>query len=239
MNKPYTVCQMVISIDGKVVGGFDMRSDLYPAAETCMKKGKEQKFDALVAGRVTMNAFNAPEPIDYSKYQGKKIERTDYAANTSHGYYIVAIDPNGKIQWPFSITASEFEALGNAHVITALSESVSDEYLAYLQDIGVSYIFGGKVHDLSMKIVSEKLMTLFGIKKMCVAGGPTVLGAFAKEGLFDELNLTVAPLTAPDLPRMQLFEGTGISPVLYNLETVEEYDKGILWLQYKKNDLVY
>lgn len=239
MNKPYTVCQMVISIDGKVVGGFDMRSDLYPAAECCMQHTKKEGFDAIAGGRITMEAFNSPTPIDYSKFQGQKVDRSDFVANNSHGYYMVCVDPSGKVQWTNAITNSEFDVLGNAHVIAVLSESVSDEYLAYLKEIGVSYIFGGKKRKMDMAVVADKLVRLFGIKKMAVAGGPTVLGSFAEADLFDELQLTIAPLTAPNLPKMQLFENDNVAPALYDLMTVEQYKENVLWLKYKKNNLKY
>lgn len=61
--------------------------------------------------------------------------------------------------------------------VEVLCETVSDEYLAYLQDIGVSYIFAGK-DQLNVMLAVEKLSKLFGIKKLMLEGGSIINGAF-------------------------------------------------------------
>ena len=60
----------------------------------------------------------------------------------------------GKLGWTTSKIVDEDPGYGNAHIIEVLCEDASDAYLAYLQSIGVSYIFAGK-EDLKAYILSE------------------------------------------------------------------------------------
>ncbi len=62
-------------------------------------------------------------------------------------------------------------------MITVLTEAVLDDYLAFLQSKGVSYLFGGKT-DLNLKSVLEKLRKEFGIKKLLLEGGGKINGSF-------------------------------------------------------------
>jgi riboflavin biosynthesis pyrimidine reductase len=81
------------------------------------------------------------------------------------------------------------------HIIEVLTENVKDEYLAYLQDIKVSYIFAGK-EELIIKTALEKLKKLFNINTLLLEGGSIINGAFLKENLVDELSLVYVPLLA-------------------------------------------
>ena len=84
---------------------------------------------------------------------------------------------------------------GNAHIIEVLCEDASDAYLAYLQSIGVSYIFAGK-EDLNLPLALDKLYRLFSIQKLLLEGGSVINGAFARENMIDELSLVLVPTVA-------------------------------------------
>ena len=93
------------------------------------------------------------------------------------------------------ILEDEDPGYNNMHIIEVLTESAKDEYLAYLQDIKVSYIFAGK-EELNVKLALEKLKTLFNIDTLLLEGGSIINGAFLKEDLVDELSLVYVPLLA-------------------------------------------
>ena len=78
-------------------------------------------------------------------------------------------------------------------MITVLTEQVSDDYLAFLQSKGVSYLFGGKT-DLDWERVLEKLRKEFGIRKLLLEGGGKINGSFLAANLIDELSVLVAPI---------------------------------------------
>ena len=109
-------------------------------------------------------------------------------------------------------------------------ELVSDAYLAYLRDIGVSYIFAGK-GELDLPLAVEKLKTLFGIEKLLLEGGSVINGAFQRDGLIDELSLVVAPAVAgkEDKP---LFTESRME--CYQLQEVKQMEKDVFWMNYKK-----
>lgn len=238
MERPYIISQLVMSIDGKVSGDFDTRLDLCPTMPIFLEKMAKERIDAYISGRATMQLMDFPETLDLSKYEGKKIVREDYVADKDAGFYCVVVDPHGRINWQSSKTNYPVPELDGVHIISILSESVSDEYLAYLQDLGISYMFGGD-QEMDLESVAGRLYRYFGIEKAMITGGPTVNGYFAKAELIDQLNLVVAPITFPHNPAQQLYDVNDVKPMLYDLVEVEKCDKNVLWLSYKKNDLQY
>ena len=107
------------------------------------------------------------------------------------GNFIVAVDPQGQLA--YSGLSIEKKGRPAAHVIEALTEQVAPEYLSYLQNQGVSYLFAGEER-LNCTLLLEKLHRLFGINKLMLAGGGIVNGSFLAENLVDELSIVIAPV---------------------------------------------
>ena len=82
--------------------------------------------------------------------------------------------------------------------------------------------------DLSLAL--SKLYSLFNIRELLLEGGSVLNGAFAREGLIDELSLITAPVTADpdDLP---LFSKSSMHS--WELESVSDRN-GILISKYSK-----
>ncbi len=70
---------------------------------------------------------------------------------------------------------------------------MSDDYLAELREIGISYLFAGpEGRDLALAL--ETLGgEAFGIETLLLEGGGTINGAFLKAGLIDEISLLIYP----------------------------------------------
>ncbi|MBT2657363.1 dihydrofolate reductase family protein [Bacillus sp. ISL-18] len=115
-----------------------------------------------------------------------------------------------------------------------LREQVSDAYLAHLQKIGISYIFGGKVR-LNFTVVVEKLKNLFEVDQLMLEGGGYLNGSFLNEGLIDELSLVLVPIAEGASNSVTLFETssflTNQHPVNFFLKEVEKLDDGGLRLK--------
>lgn len=117
------------------------------------------------------------------------------------------------------------------YYIEVLCEDALDAYLAYLQSIGVSYIFAGK-EELNLSLALDKLYRVFGIKKLLLEGGSIINGAFERENVIYELSLVVAPIIA----------GTEGKPLFYESE-IQDYTltetkllpDSAVWLHYLKN----
>ena len=232
MNRPYIICHMTTSIDGKVTGEFLSLPESEAAVEAYYKINRKYKADAYACGRVTMEgSFTGGFQPDLTPFSAAKVERTDYIADTEANYFAVAFDRKGRLGWTDSRIHDEDPGYDDAHIINVMCEElVSDAYLAYLKRIGVSYLFAGKT-ELNLLLAAEKLKALFGIETLLLEGGSVINGAFQREGLVDELSLVVSPVVArkEDKP---LFDGSRMEG--YHLQEVKQMEKDVIWLNYKK-----
>jgi 2,5-diamino-6-(ribosylamino)-4(3H)-pyrimidinone 5'-phosphate reductase len=141
--------------------------------------------------------------------------------------FAVALDPSGKLAWKAS-------SIDGDHVVTVLSERVSDVYLAFLRSKGVSYVFGGKA-EVNLKLVLGKLRRLFGIRTLLLEGGGKINGSFLDANLIDELSVLVAPIADGSVGTPSLFDsrwGTGPARPL-KLVSVRKLRGDLLWLRYE------
>ena len=143
--RPYIICHMTTSIDGKVTGSFLGGEECVPATEEYYRLNCEIPAEAFACGRVTMEeSFTEGWYPDLTKFENIKVDRVDYIADQEAARYAVAFDRRGKLGWKTAQIEDEDPGYGGAHIIEVLCEDVPDAYLAYLQSIDVSYIFAGK-----------------------------------------------------------------------------------------------
>ena len=231
MNKPYIICHMTTSIDGKVTGSFLSAPECAPAIDMYYQINRDFRADAYACGRITMeSSFTGGWQPDLSPYQNITVGREDYIADTDTGFYAVAFDRYGKLGWKESKIQDEDPGYGGAHIIEVICEDTSDAYLAYLQSIRASYIFAGKT-ELDLPLALDKLRNLFGIKTLLLEGGSIINGAFLKEDMVDELSLIVAPVLAETDDKPLFFESV---PKKFKLIRATVLGLGTVWLQYKK-----
>lgn len=243
MKRPYIICQMITSIDGKVTGDYLKKDNIYHFSEAFANKFAEYQPDAFAAGRVSLAGnYAANPPIDLTPFGGTDIRHDDFIANDHAGFYLVAIDAKGKLNWNTNTTNSDLgDVFGNAHIVTVLTESVDSAYLAYLRSISVSYIFAG-TDTPNFNIAVEKLYKYFGIRKMIVEGGSITNGSFAYEGLIDELSIIMVPVTEDLGDNSTLFKKSpslsgNIPPMICSFEKMEQLKENIIWLNYKRKKL--
>ena len=196
---------------------------------------KEYSFNckSILSGRATMESdFN--EPIDLSKFKDSKIEKKDFVAEKKNGYYSIVIDKQGKCKWKegFFCYWKSFGRTQESQIITILAEDeVKDDYLAYLQSIGVSYIFAGK-NNIDLKVALTKLKSLFGIDKLLLEGGPTTNQPFFKENLVSKIFLIKAPIISQSGSKNVFGDACLSFWKLDNCEILD--DKSSLLLSYSK-----
>ena len=69
-SRPYIICHMVTSVDGKVTGNFLFQSECIGATEIYYRLNREIKADGFICGRTTMeNSFTGGYYPDLSKYK--------------------------------------------------------------------------------------------------------------------------------------------------------------------------
>lgn len=223
--KPYVICHMLGSVDGRIkqnIWGFKDHHKYFeePASKI--------KADAWLVGRVTMQEFSSKKKYNLGKQKGP-IRKDDFVALQPSKTFAVVIDPSGKCFWDNNQVSTE-------HVIEVLSEQVSGAYLEHLREKNVSYIFGGK-KELDLELVLQKLYRLFGIKRVRIDGGGHVNGSFLKAGLIDELSLVLAPLADGTIGAPTIFEaeeGYGKRKAThFKLTSVKKIYDDFLWLRYE------
>ena len=230
--RPHIICHMVTSIDGKVTGEFLSRVECQPAEEHYYQINREIQAEAYACGRVTMEeSFTSVWYPDLTPFAEATAERTDHIADRTAKRYAVAFDRRGRLGWKGPRIVDEDHGYGDAHIIEVLCEAgPTDAYLAYLQSVGVSYIFAGE-RDLDLSLALEKLRTLFSIQTLLLEGGSEINGAFLRAGAVDELSLVQAPVIAgaADKP---LFDRSEIME--FEMGSADVLDGGVLWLRYRK-----
>jgi riboflavin biosynthesis pyrimidine reductase len=227
--KPYIICHMMSSLDGHALtDGWD-RPFKKNAGDLYEKLAQKFRFDAWICGRVTMQEIAHGD--DYPKGLAKSpIPRTHYFADREADLYAISIDPQGKVAWKSN------QAL-DSHVVEVLTEGVSDDYLAYLQSIKVSYVFGGKT-EIDLAQVVEVLARELRTQRMIVEGGPHVSGSFVNAGLVDEISVLILPLVDGRGEHPASFEvakEAWTQPTYLTLASAEVQEGGGVWLRYKKN----
>lgn len=227
---------MLTSLDGKIIGKYLETERGAFFTEEYERIHASYGCNAWMCGRITMEeGFTLGNTLDLKHDGAPSIPRTDYVANKEAKSYAIAVDPSGKLGWQENSIASWNEHRTDDHIIEVLSEQVPDAYLAYLKNLGISYIFGGKER-LNFTVVVEKLKHLFGIDRLMLEGGGFLNGSLLNEGLVDELSLIVVPMVDGASNAVTLFETSSFltqqHPVNFILKDVEKLEDGGLSLKY-------
>lgn len=231
MQRPYIICHMTTSLDGKVTGDFLFREECVPATEIYYEINRKLKCNGFICGRVTMEeSFTQkwyPDLADWDEVT----DREDYIPENLSGFYGVAFDTKGRLGWKSAniIDPDGDEGYDNAQIIEVLSQAVENKYLGYLRAVGIPYIFAGK-DAIDVELALQKLKDLFGIKKLLLEGGSIINGAFQRVGAVDELSLVVAPTVAGEDSK-PLFTNSRISDFIL-ADAVNKND--VLILNYKR-----
>ena len=226
-RRPRVICHMMASVDGRIV------VDGWPISfEERLEYDRVQaSYDAegWLCGRVSMAPFAGklrPEAEVASDRKGGA-PREDFRAPGTQASFAFAVDPSGRLAW-------EINDIDGDHVVAILTERVSDGYLAFLREQGVSYLLAGRI-DVDLSLALEKIREVFGVRTLLLEGGGRINGAMMREGLIDELSLLLAPLSDGRIGTAALFDidGDETTPHRLALEAVERRAGDVLWLRYR------
>ncbi len=236
MNRPYIICHMTTSIDGKVTGDFLSHPASSSAIDVYYQINRDYKADGYACGRVTMQgSFCGDDYPDLSKYKPVHHDldlKMDCIMDDMTGFYAVAFDPHGKLGWKSNRIVDPDGDVGydNAQIIEVLTEQVDERYLGFLEEMEIPYIFAGET-EIDMEFALFKLKNIIGIETLILEGGSVLDGAFLNADAIDEISLVVAPVIA-DTDDKPLFMKSKMSD--FALSQVKQYDGGVVWLNYKK-----
>ena len=202
MNRPYVICHMLQSIDGKIAGGFFREKRTLELAKIYSDISKDYNGDAIIYGTTT-----AQEMFSSSKtapvLNQNPIQKIDYIYKNDKNKWIVVIDPQGQITFDQSVYQNT--RLKDKNLIVILTENISSQYLETLKSLNISYLFTGK-EEIDLRLALEKLYDLFSIKKLLLQGGGITNTYFIKEDLIDELSLVVSPVVSGEEKQPNIFK---------------------------------
>jgi len=234
MNRPYVICHMLISIDGKVTGDFLYKEACKIPCDEYYRINRELCGDAYACGRVTMDgSFAHGFKPDLSMFKGEKQRRDHYVADKEARFFAVSFDRRGKLGWQSNKIIDEDPGYGNAHIIEVMCENADDEYISYLKSIGVSYVFAGK-DEMDISSALALLKEKFGISKLLLEGGSIINGAFLQADVIDELSLVLVPIVA-DKNDKSLFYNADYKE--FEFISAQRLEGGALWLRFKKKNI--
>lgn len=234
MNRPYTVCHIFSAPDGAIVGSFMGLPECSGALRQYGALRSTFDCSAILYGTTTMLDFCKGKVGTLSKERSP--EREDYIAADAKAPFVVAIDRHGKLAYSENYLERHWK---RQHIIEVLTESVSDEYIAYLKKLGISYLFAGK-DDLDCAVCMTRLKEVFGIERLMIAGGGYIDWVFADAGMIDELSLVIAP-AADGEDRVTVFEKCSKSSsqaISFTLKDVQKLEDNAVWLRYTLNNAV-
>jgi 2,5-diamino-6-(ribosylamino)-4(3H)-pyrimidinone 5'-phosphate reductase len=226
--KPYVICHMCTSIDGKILGdrwgklpGGKDSATLFETTAASFGIG------AWLVGTTTMDEFDGSKVrLPRSK---NRVFRRDYIADKKAKSLAIGADAKGVLRFQES-------QIDGDHVVLLVTDRVSDDYLAHLQSAGVSYVFCGK-KEIDLHVALRKLGSAFGLRKLMLQGGGKFNGAMLKAGLIDEISHVIVPIAdggvgissffdIPDKPQPK-------AAASLHLLSRRELPGSVTWLRYR------
>jgi len=223
-KRPYIICHMASSVDGKIDGS---------ALRKVMPSGEYEALhrklggDAWICGRTTMQQhFAAKEPF-VSETNTPAGPQAPFVAERAESYAI-CVDTNGKLRWSSN-------DLDGDHLICVVSERAPSDYLDMLRKKQISYVVSGASSvDLTqaVKLLGEH----FGIRTLLLEGGGHINGGFLEAGLVDEVSLLLLAGIDGRHDIAAVFDGIAHSKhaaVPLKLKSVEQRESDALWIRYE------
>ena len=224
LMRPYIICHMLSSVDGKTDG---------KALRPIILKGEYEAIaaklggDAWICGRTTMQEHFAEDEPFASASNAPAGPQPVYVARHT-GSYAVSVDTLCKLRWASN-------DLDGEHLICVLSEQVPEDYLSMLRGKGISYIVAGK-DTVNLVQAVNQLGEHFGIRTLLLEGGGHINGGFLQVGLVDEVSLLLVPGIDGRHGIPAIFDGVAPShhnAVPLKLKSVEQREGGALWIRYE------
>ena len=226
--KPYVICHMNSSIDGRILGSR-WRPNENRMAGLFERLHEKLGGGSWLIGRVTASEYAKAHA--YPAHTDQTYPRVPWFAQRDARAYGIALDAQGKIAWGRSEIDSD-------PVVVALTEQVADAHLAGLRQDRVSYIFAGE-WELDLGLALEILNRELGIERLLLEGGGGSNGAFLRAGLIDEISLAICPAVDGAKGAPSIFDSSdrdaGVPAPITSmiLASTEVLEGGAVWLRYR------
>ncbi len=222
MKKPYIICHMMTSADGRIDCAMTAQLD---GVDEYYKTLGELNVPTTVSGRVTAELEMA-EPGVFKASDSTPYGKVGFYKSTDAAGYEIVVDTHGKLLWP------DAAGMDKPYLIIT-GEQVPAEYLRYLESRHISWIACGKEH-IDLTRACEILAEEFGVERMGIVGGPAINTAFLDAGLLQEVSLLIGPGIDGRTEMPSVFDGLSMEhPLIHlRLKDVQKFDSGAVWLRY-------
>ena len=221
MSKPFIACHMMMSVDGRIDCGM-----------TSKLRGVDEYYatlDALdvpsrVSGHVTAELEMADGP--WAATDSAPYGKQGWSKAVDSDAYEIVFDTHGSLSWSRGETYAR-------PLLIVVSEQAPAEYLAYLDDQGISWIACG-ADRIDVAGAVDIMGREFGIERMATVGGGNINGAFLDAGLLDEVSVLIGPGIDARAGMASTFDGLpqDREPFQLKLKHVESYGDGAVWIRY-------
>ncbi len=220
MNKPYIICHMMASVDGRIDCAMTEKIE---SGDEYYEALNELNIATTITGRITaVMHYALPGKFEDGSPIGKEAVWKAVEADN----YCVIMDTHGTLLWDSAYSDEQ-------PLLCIVSEEASSDYLSYLHEKGISYIATGKEH-IDLHRAMEILHDTFHVERAGIVGGGKINGGFLAAGLVDEMSLMIAPGIDGRSNQPSVFDGIAedAEPVQLKLTAFKAYDSGTAWLRY-------
>lgn len=223
MNKPYIICHMMTSLDGRIDCAM---TEKLPGVSQYYTTLNSFEAPTRVSGRVTAEEEMALNGKFQSNVKTPLGKTQFHKAVESNGYEVV-VDTRGILLWNDQLDEER-------PLLVVTSTSVSLEYLDYINQRHISWIACGKNH-IDLKKTCDILASEFGVKRMVVVGGGHINAGFLEAGLLDEISILIGAGIDGRGGMSAVFDGLAMERAVTPLKlvSVESFDSGAVWIRYK------
>ena len=190
-SRPHVFLSAAISVDGKIATKTG-DSNLSSKIDKIRVHKLRSKVDAILIGQNTLRRDDPILSVRYAK--GKNPIR-------------IILDSRGKISSKSKIIMT----CNKIPTILAVSKNISNKNLQRLKKYPLEIIVTGE-NKVNLKQLLKQLEKR-KIKKLLLEGGGTVNWEFIKQGLFDEIIVTVTPFLIGGTKSISLVQGLGFSKI--------------------------
>lgn len=219
-ERPYVIINSAMSIDGKI-SSICSDSRLSSKHDLVRVHRLRSTVDAVMVG---INTVLIDDPMLNVRYVGGK-ER-----GRGRDPARVVVDSHARI----SLSSKMISTCRSIPTIVAVSEKASAESIGRLRGMGATVIIAGRDR-VDLRILLQRLMKDMGIERVLVEGGGELNWSLMKEGLVDELMVTIVPVVLGGRVAKTLVEGEGFPSVdharrlsLVEVRRIDESDEVIL-----------
>ena len=190
-SRPHVILSAAISVDGKIATKTG-DSNLSSKIDKIRVHKLRSKVDAILIGQNTLRRDDPILSVRYAK--GRNPIR-------------IILDSRGKI----SSKSKIIKTCNKIPTILAVSKNISNKNLQRLKKYPLEIIVTGE-NKVNLKQLLKQLEKR-KIKKLLLEGGGTVNWEFIKQGLFDEIIVTVTPFLIGGTKSISLVQGLGFSKI--------------------------